>query len=81
VLRASQPSAQLADAQLAVARAHGFRSWRALKAYVDALPAATAGPDPSTAIAPPSAERDLEVQRFLRLVATASVDDVRARLD
>ena len=28
-----------------------------------------------------SPERDLELQRFLRLVATGSVDDVRARLD
>ncbi len=31
--------------------------------------------------APPSTERDREVQRFLRLVATAPVDEVRARLD
>lgn len=35
VLRASQPSAKLADAQLAIAREHGFASWRALKAEID----------------------------------------------
>jgi hypothetical protein len=39
-LRPSQPAAKLADAQLAVAREHGFPSWRALKAHVDALGAA-----------------------------------------
>lgn len=34
-LRASEPNAQLADAQLAVAREHGFPSWRQLKARID----------------------------------------------
>jgi ankyrin repeat protein len=34
-LRAAEPDAKLADAQLAVAREHGFASWRKLKAYVD----------------------------------------------
>jgi ankyrin repeat protein len=33
--RASRDSLRLADAQLAIARAHGFPSWRALKAAVD----------------------------------------------
>ncbi len=36
-MRASIPGARLADAQLAVARAYGFASWRKLKSYVDAL--------------------------------------------
>jgi ankyrin repeat protein len=36
-LQRSQPSAQLADAQYALAREHGFSSWRALKAHVDSL--------------------------------------------
>src|SRR5688572_7647194 len=36
-LRADKPDAQLADAQLAIARRHGFASWRALKTYVDAV--------------------------------------------
>jgi ankyrin repeat protein len=34
-LRRSDPAARLADAQLAVAREHGFSSWRALKAELD----------------------------------------------
>jgi len=34
-LRASDPTAKLAAAQLAIARDHGFASWRALKAEVD----------------------------------------------
>ena len=34
-LRARDPHAKLADAQLALARDHGFASWRALKAHVE----------------------------------------------
>lgn len=37
LLRERDPSSQLADAQLAVAREYGFPSWRALKAQVDLL--------------------------------------------
>ena len=37
LLRGHDPSAQLADAQLAIAREYGFPSWRALKAHVDRL--------------------------------------------
>ncbi len=85
-LRASQPAARLADAQLAVARAHGFRSWRALKAHVDALPAvepaAPAGAAPAAAgSAVDAAGRDRALQRFLRLVATGPVEAVQAELD
>jgi ankyrin repeat protein len=36
-LRATNPAARLADAQLAVARSYGFTSWRSLKAHVDSL--------------------------------------------
>ncbi len=36
-LRANDPAARLADAQLAVARAHGFVSWGKLKAHIHAL--------------------------------------------
>src|SRR5215470_5633329 len=36
-LRAQEPRAQLAAAQLAVARDYGFASWRALKSHVDAV--------------------------------------------
>ena len=34
-MRRADPSARLADAQLAVAREHGFTSWRALRAELD----------------------------------------------
>jgi len=36
-LQRENPAAQLADAQLALARDYGFPSWRALKAHVDGL--------------------------------------------
>lgn len=36
-LRATKPQAKLAEAQFELAKEHGFASWRALKAHVDAL--------------------------------------------
>jgi ankyrin repeat protein len=36
-LRASNPAAKLADAQLAIAREHGFASWRKLKERIDQI--------------------------------------------
>ena len=36
-LRKTNPQAKLADAQLDIARQHGFPSWRALKAHADSL--------------------------------------------
>src|SRR5687767_7926773 len=36
-LRASNPGAQLTDAQFELARQYGFSSWRTLKAHIDAL--------------------------------------------
>jgi ankyrin repeat protein len=36
-LRKTNPAAQLADAQFDLAKEHGFPSWRALKAHIDAL--------------------------------------------
>ena len=36
-LQSSDPAAQLADAQFALAKTHGFTSWRALKAHVESL--------------------------------------------
>jgi ankyrin repeat protein len=44
-LRALQPAAQLAEAQLAIARDYGFPSWRKLKAHVEAM-ASAASPAP-----------------------------------
>jgi ankyrin repeat protein len=44
-LRAGNPGATLAQAQLDVARQYGFASWRALKAHADGLAAARAGTD------------------------------------
>jgi hypothetical protein len=44
-LRAGQPDATLAQAQLDLARQYGFASWRALKAHVDQLTAAPGGRD------------------------------------
>lgn len=37
VMRSHNPTAQLSEAQLSVARSYGFPSWRRLKSYVDAL--------------------------------------------
>src|SRR5215468_1656069 len=48
-LQRANPSARLADAQLAVAREHGFASWRKLRAHLDAL----AAPRPAPADAAP----------------------------
>jgi ankyrin repeat protein len=67
-LRAANPSAKLADAQLAVARDHGFSSWRRLKAHVERQRAAQ----------PPVAEAT--VAAFLRSVGTGGLDEVRAML-
>ena len=36
-LRKANPAAKLAEAQFAVAKEHGFASWRALKAHIDSL--------------------------------------------
>lgn len=74
-LRTTRPSAKLADAQLAVARDHGFPSWRALKAHVDAMSAAAPGASPTDAEV-----RDQTVQRFLRLVATGPIDAIRTAI-
>ena len=64
-LRGTQPGAQLADALLAIAQEHGFSSWRALKATVDA------------AAAPPSEEL---IADFLRQVRAGNVGAVKEAL-
>lgn len=69
-LRGTRPDAKLADAQLAVAREHGFASWRKLKAHVERLVAAPATPASEGAAA-----------SFLEAVAAGRIDEVRAALD
>src|SRR5262249_19820709 len=71
-IRAENPQAKLADAQLALAREYRFRSWRALKAEVDRLQAATAI-DASTM-------SDETVGAFLRAVGAGEIDKVGATL-
>lgn len=66
-IRRGNPEAKLADAQLALARAYGFSSWRALKAHVEAGPVAAA-PD------------DGLVTAFFRAVGDGRIDQVRAAL-
>jgi ankyrin repeat protein len=67
-LRAQRPEARLADAQLAVARDHGFSSWRALKAHVDAQQRILGGVD------------DEAIAQFLRDVRSGAAGAVRAAL-
>ena len=69
VLRAAQPGARLADAQLAIAREHGFPSWRALKAEVDRVIAAQSRPPDDGVVA-----------TFFEHVGTGQIDRVRASL-
>jgi len=77
-LRATDPSARLADAQLAVAREYGFASWRKLKEEVDRrrekleqlLPGGRASAKEAAAIAPDDAE-------LVRLVEAVKAGDVK----
>jgi len=66
-LRAADPGAKLADAQRAVAREHGFPSWRKLKAHVEQPPQQ------------PTA--DQIVKAFFGLVGRGEIDEVRKALD
>lgn len=66
-LRAADPKAKLADAQLALARAYGFPSWRALKTRVEARP-----PEQPTV--------ETVAAAFLRLVGNGETERVRAAL-
>ncbi len=67
-LRATTPGAKLADAQLAVAREHGFSSWRRLKAHVEQQAAHHDHTD------------DHSAARFLECVGTGRIDAVREML-
>jgi hypothetical protein len=70
-LRRANPAAKLADAQLAVAREHGFPSWRALRARLQTLEA-TPEPEPSW-----PAET---IQTFFDAIQRGDEAAVRARL-
>jgi ankyrin repeat protein len=63
-LKANNPDAKLADAQRELAREYGFRSWRALKAHVEAQ----------------SAPDEKVVAAFLLAVGEGKADAVRAAL-
>jgi ankyrin repeat protein len=67
-LRAANPRAKLADAQLAVARQFGFPSWRALKAHVERAASGSRAASEDT------------VASFLRNVGTGRIDAVQAML-
>jgi ankyrin repeat protein len=70
-IRRDQPRARLADAQLALAREHGFASWRALKAHVDVVVKASATAADATSD---------DSARFIELVAAGRVDDLKAMI-
>jgi ankyrin repeat protein len=67
-LRSRDPAVKLADAQLALARRHGFSSWRALKAHIESLVAAPANMD------------DERVAAFLRDVGGGRIDAIKTTL-
>lgn len=68
-LRTKNPQAQLADAQLALARDYGFPSWRKLKAHVVSLERTV------------RAYSEAEVAAFFRAVGTGKRESVRETLD
>jgi ankyrin repeat protein len=68
-LRTGNPQAQLAAAQLRVARDHGFPSWRKLKAHVASLATKT----------PAQSEQD--VAAFFQAVGRGQLEQVRQILD
>lgn len=70
-LRASQPQAKLAEAQLAIAREYGFPSWRKLKAHVE---------ERAKAAPPETPTLEQIVDAFLEHVGTGRIDNVRAIL-
>jgi ankyrin repeat protein len=69
LLRRTASDANLAQAQLAVARDYGFPSWRALKRHIEELPTTTQ-----------TVTSDQIVDAFLLRVGQGRIDDVRALL-
>ncbi|HWB80967.1 MAG TPA: ankyrin repeat domain-containing protein [Nannocystaceae bacterium] len=70
-LRKQKPDAKLADAQLHVAREHGFASWRALKQHVDDARTKKTARDPWP---------EQVVATFLERVGNGDTDAVKAML-
>jgi ankyrin repeat protein len=69
-MRIDDIEARLADAQLAVAREHGFPSWRALKAHVDSH-------DRSSLMVGASSP---DATRFLELVAAGRLEELKSMI-
>jgi len=68
-LRAADPNARLADAQLSISREYGFPSWRALKAHVESV------------VPPLEADAGERVMRaLLEAARTGQIEQVRAML-
>jgi len=67
-LRAKKPAAKLAEAQLAVARDHGFASWRMLKAAVEA-------------VQPDSKREESLVKQFREAINQGRIADTRRLLE
>jgi Ankyrin repeats (many copies) len=78
-MRAANPEAKLAEAQVEVARAYGFPSWRALKARVDAIRAAQ-DQAAQEAMASPESVHDRAVGAFLHSVGTGNLEAVTRML-
>jgi hypothetical protein len=72
-LKTQHSSVRLADAQLEIAREHGFESWRKLKRHVEEAGRTSAAEPPAA----PDVTRDQVVQGFFRLVGTGQLDQVR----
>ncbi len=75
LLRAQNPEAVLADAQRHAARDYGFDSWRKLKRHVEQKAADATSGDAEGAVAGDS--RDEAMKKFLHLVGTGQIDEVR----
>lgn len=70
-LSTNRPGARLADAQLVVAREHGFASWRALVAAVR---------ERNAVVAPDGSKDDAPVEALFRSMVLGDVEGVRAAL-
>jgi ankyrin repeat protein len=78
-LRVTDPAASLSDAQLSVARAYGFSSWRALKARVDELQAAIASlliPRHELELASSVAPDDADLAALFDAIAKGAIEPV-----